>query len=119
MLRLRMLAQHQSRAPALFHALVMSALALSPGVVSGQTPSAGVFVPVTDAMLQHPADGDWLSWRRTLNSWGYSPLAQVTRDNVDDLQMPWPPGDRRAHRSRMAASCTCRRRATSSRPSTP
>ena len=89
MLRLRMLAQHQSRAPALFHALVMSALALSPGVVSGQTPSAGVFVPVTDAMLQHPADGDWLSWRRTLNSWGYSPLAQVTRDNVDDLQMVW------------------------------
>jgi alcohol dehydrogenase (cytochrome c) len=84
-----MLAQHPFRIPILFYAVVMSALALVPGVVSGQTPSAGVFVPVTDAMLQNPADGDWLSWRRTLNSWGYSPLAQVTRDNVDDLQMVW------------------------------
>ena len=25
------------------------------------------FVPVTDAMLAAPADGDWLMWRRTLD----------------------------------------------------
>ncbi len=30
--------------------------------------------PVTDAMLQNPDAADWLSWRRTLNHWGYSPL---------------------------------------------
>ncbi len=47
------------------------------------------FVPVTDAMLQNPAPGDWLMWRRTLNGWGYSPLDQVDRDNVADLQMVW------------------------------
>jgi|TARA_B100001964_G_scaffold60664_2_gene68761 alcohol dehydrogenase (cytochrome c) len=47
------------------------------------------FVPVTDAMLQDPADGDWLMWRRTLDSWGYSPLDQVNRDNVDQLRMVW------------------------------
>ncbi len=28
------------------------------------------FVPVTDAMLQNPAPGDWLMWRRTVNGWG-------------------------------------------------
>jgi len=46
-------------------------------------------VPVTDAMLQDPAPGDWLMWRRTLDSWGYSPLDQVDRDNVDRLRMVW------------------------------
>ena len=45
--------------------------------------------PVTDALLQDPPPGDWLSWRRTRNSHGYSPLDQVTRDNVDDLQLAW------------------------------
>ena len=47
------------------------------------------FVPVTDAMLQAPSDGDWLMWRRTLNGWGYSPLDQIDRTNVQDLQMVW------------------------------
>ena len=28
-------------------------------------------VPVTDAMLQAPASGDWPMWRRTLDGWGY------------------------------------------------
>ena len=28
-------------------------------------------------------------WRRTLDSWGYSPLAEVNRDNVNQLQMVW------------------------------
>ncbi|MEE2638252.1 MAG: PQQ-binding-like beta-propeller repeat protein [Acidobacteriota bacterium] len=45
--------------------------------------------PVTDALLQDPPPGDWLSWRRTRNSHGYSPLDQVTRDNVDQLQLAW------------------------------
>ena len=45
--------------------------------------------PVTDATLRTPAPGDWLMWRRTLNSWGYSPLDQITRDNVRQLTMVW------------------------------
>jgi alcohol dehydrogenase (cytochrome c) len=45
--------------------------------------------PVTDAMLQNPADGDWLMWRRTLNSWGYSPLKQIKRGNVARLVLAW------------------------------
>ena len=47
------------------------------------------FVPVTDAMLQNPSPDDWLMWRRTLNGWGYSPLDQIDRENVGDLQMVW------------------------------
>ena len=49
-------------------------------------------VPVTDAMLQHPDPGDWLMWRRTLDSWGYSPLEQVDRGNVGDLRLVWSRG---------------------------
>ena len=47
------------------------------------------FVPVTDAMLQDPDPGDWLMWRRTLDSWGYSPLDQIDRGNVGELRMVW------------------------------
>jgi PQQ-dependent dehydrogenase (methanol/ethanol family) len=47
------------------------------------------FPKVTDAMLQNPADSDWLMWRRTLDSWGYSPLDQIDRSNVDQLRMVW------------------------------
>ena len=45
--------------------------------------------PVTDALLADPPPGDWLSWRRTRNSHGYSPLDQVTRDNVAGLNLAW------------------------------
>ena len=50
------------------------------------------FTPVTDAMLADPSPDDWPMWRRTLDSWGYSPLDQVTRDNVDTLRMVWSRG---------------------------
>ena len=45
--------------------------------------------PVTDAVLQNPDPADWLMWRRTLNSWGYSPLDQIARENVGELRMVW------------------------------
>jgi PQQ-dependent dehydrogenase (methanol/ethanol family) len=47
------------------------------------------YVPVTDAMLQNPDPADWLMWRRTLNTWGYSPLDQINTDNVEDIRMAW------------------------------
>ena len=56
--------------------------------ITNAQPVNGV-VPVTDEMLQDPAPEDWLMWRRTLDSWGYSPLDQVKRENVDQLQMVW------------------------------
>jgi len=47
------------------------------------------FTPVTDALLQTPPAADWLSWRRTLDGQGYSPLDQVTGANVADLKLAW------------------------------
>src|SRR5262245_34819581 len=45
------------------------------------------YVPVTDAMLKNPADGDWLMIRRDYHASDYSPLTQITKDNVKDLQL--------------------------------
>jgi len=53
---------------------------------------SGNFIPVTDAMLQKPDPADWLMWRRTLDSWGYSPLNQISRANVAQLKMIWTRG---------------------------
>ena len=47
------------------------------------------FRPVTEAMLRNPVPGDWLNWRRTDNAWGYSPLDQIKRENVQKLQLAW------------------------------
>ena len=49
-------------------------------------------VPVTDKMLENPDPADWLMWRRTLNSWGYSPLNQINKSNVGTLRMVWTRG---------------------------
>jgi alcohol dehydrogenase (cytochrome c) len=47
------------------------------------------FQAVTDAALRNPAPADWLMWRRTLNSWGYSPLQEITPNNVRNMRMVW------------------------------
>ena len=59
---------------------------LAAGVSQGQD---GAYVPVTDDMLRNPDAEDWLMFRRTLDSWGYSPLDQINRDNVAGLELVW------------------------------
>jgi alcohol dehydrogenase (cytochrome c) len=54
------------------------------------------YTPVTDAMLADPAPGEWLTWRRTQDAHGFSPLDAITRKNVGSLRVAWtwslPPG---------------------------
>lgn len=45
--------------------------------------------PITTAMLEKPDPGDWLHWRRTPDNWGYSPLTQINKTNVHQLQLAW------------------------------
>ncbi|HTS48447.1 MAG TPA: PQQ-binding-like beta-propeller repeat protein [Bryobacteraceae bacterium] len=47
------------------------------------------YVPVTDEMLTHPDPGDWLMIRRNYQASSYSPLAQITTKNVQNLQLVW------------------------------
>ena len=56
------------------------------------------FVPVTDAMLRNPDPADWLMIRRDYHASDYSPLNQITADNVKDLRLQWIVGDERRRR---------------------
>jgi alcohol dehydrogenase (cytochrome c) len=47
------------------------------------------FIPATDAVLENLPPGDWLRWRRDHGATGYSPLDQVTPENVNKLQLAW------------------------------
>jgi alcohol dehydrogenase (cytochrome c) len=47
------------------------------------------YVRVTDDMLRNPDPGDWLMIRRNYQAWNHSPLTQITRDNVKNLQLAW------------------------------
>ena len=67
-------------------AAVASMLAVA---MIAQAIGQSTFQPVTDAMIQNPDPKDWLSWRRTLDSTGYSPLSQINKANVGQLRMVW------------------------------
>ncbi len=69
--------------------LVVGVVASLAGPAGAQEAPGAGFPPVTDAMLENPAPADWLTWRRTPNGWGYSPLDQVHRGNVGDLRLVW------------------------------
>ena len=45
--------------------------------------------PVTDALLQNPPPGEWLTWRRGFDDQGFSPLKQITKSNVNNLRVAW------------------------------
>ena len=44
---------------------------------------------VTDELLSRPPAEDWLSWRRTRDNQGYSPLDRITRENAGELELAW------------------------------
>ena len=58
------------------------------GPALGQ-PAETAWEPITEERLLNPEDGDWLSYRRTYDVTGFSPLDQIDRDNVGDLRLVW------------------------------
>ena len=51
--------------------------------VSAQRPA---FEPVTQQMLENPSPDDWLMYSRTYDAHRFSPLKQITRENVGQLR---------------------------------
>ena len=47
------------------------------------------YTPVTDERLRSPDADDWVMYRGTYDSWGYSPLDQITTENIDGLVPVW------------------------------
>jgi alcohol dehydrogenase (cytochrome c) len=73
----------------------------NPGPSGGLSPNATLppfpskpnpldkITPVTDAKLINPPPGEWLTWRRTYDDLGFSPLKQIDKANVGDLRVAW------------------------------
>src|SRR5688572_12900347 len=80
--------------------LAASVLAAATIVVRAQAPVPGgpalaplpmpeilkQYQSISPERLKTPADGEWPMIRRTYDGWGYSPLSQITTDNVKRLQ---------------------------------
>ena len=47
------------------------------------------YTSVTDDRLINPEEHNWLSYRGTLDGWGYSKLDQINDTNIDELQPVW------------------------------
>ena len=47
------------------------------------------FEPVTDQTLLNPDPGDWLMYSRTYDNQRFSPLDQINRENIDQLELVW------------------------------
>ena len=67
----------------------MSALVIVVAGVLAALAAAAEYAPVTDARLTNPAPENWLMYRRTYDSQGYSPLDQINAENVAGLKPLW------------------------------
>ena len=68
-------------------ATLAPAAAKAGGVTQAGTVEA--YRPVTDEMLRNPDDGDWLMIRRNYEAWSHSPLSEIDRDTVGELELAW------------------------------
>src|SRR3954464_10619270 len=94
--------RYLSVAAGAFACVVASAIlsAQQPGQAPAPAPAPAVTPTPVPALLQNysnvsldrlknPGDADWLMIRRTYDGSGYSPLAQISVDNVKRLQPAW------------------------------
>ena len=56
-----------------------------PALAGQDIDSRAGYTAVIDEQLRNPAPEDWLMYRGTYDSWGYSPLDQIAVDNVGEL----------------------------------
>src|SRR5262245_11431862 len=82
--------------------IVYTNLAQQPPAPPASTPAAlQNYQPVTAERLKNPEPGNWLMIRRTYDGWAYSPLDQITTQNVTRLRPVWgfSTGETRVHES--------------------
>jgi PQQ-dependent dehydrogenase (methanol/ethanol family) len=73
--------------PKLFLPLALLSITLAPAFAQVQG-----FVPITQQMLENPSPDDWLMFSRTYDAQRFSPLKQITKQNVGQLRMVWTRG---------------------------
>ncbi len=68
--------------------LAASLVIMQAGAALGQSDDTE-WAPITEERLLAPEDGDWMTYRRTYDVTGFSPLDEINRDNVSDLRLVW------------------------------
>jgi len=66
---------------------IAAAIALGSAALAQQ--QSRPYRPITQDMLLNPSPDDWLMFSRTYDAQRYSPLRQVTRQNVNQLKLAW------------------------------
>lgn len=69
--------------------LAALALACLPLLLPSGSLAQGNYANVTDERLANPEPGNWLQYRGNYQGWGYSPLNQITTQNVTKLVPVW------------------------------
>lgn len=92
---------HRARGPMIAVGVLLAGLAVAAQVApGGPATTTPTVTPVTDELLRNPPAADWLHSRRTYEGWSYSPLDQINRQNVGQLQLAWSwamyPGNQQA-----------------------
>jgi alcohol dehydrogenase (cytochrome c) len=64
-------------------------MALAVGSVALAQQQPRPYRPITQDMLLNPSADDWLMFSRTYDAQRYSPLRQITRQNVNQLKLAW------------------------------
>src|SRR5262249_12567830 len=67
--------------------VILSLLSVSVIILATQGAQPQAFPPVTDQMLANPSPDDWLMFSRTYDAQRYSPLKQITKENVGHLKL--------------------------------
>src|SRR5438132_1308049 len=69
--------------------LVALAVVLGLAMLPATAVAQGSYSPVTDQRLVKPEPENWLQIRGNYQGWGYSPLGQITANNVKKLTPVW------------------------------
>lgn len=67
---------------------ILVVLLIASSVTFSQS-SVSTWEPISEQRLRHPKAGDWLSYRRTDDAFGFSPLTEINRNNVRNLRPVW------------------------------
>ena len=70
-------------------ALLIGVCAILVGITTAAALQVKPFIPVTTEMLLNPSPNDWLMFSRTYDAQRYSPLNQITTQNVSQLTVAW------------------------------
>jgi alcohol dehydrogenase (cytochrome c) len=73
----------------IFLSLLVISTLFAAAEFAGRQSLVPLWETISAERLLNPRPGDWLSYRRTIDAHGFSPLSQINRENVRNLRSVW------------------------------